>query len=134
MTYLHLTKLADTYFDVWTSDGIDAFHADSNEVAAWLKRTDLRTESDAALDDLADDEIERIADMIADKVKENLKPTYYILRDLEGYGSEHPVCVTRAEAENLMRGWYAMDENAPEFDDVWREAEPYEIAKYGYSE
>lgn len=73
MTYLQLTKLADTYYDVWTSDGIDAFHADPNEVAAWLKRTDLRTESDAALTDLTNEEIARVADMIAEKVAENLK-------------------------------------------------------------
>ena len=58
----------------------------------------------------------------------------FILCDLDGYGSAYPVCVRRDEAEDLMRGWYAMDENAPEFDEVWREAEPYEIAKYGYSE
>lgn len=79
MTYLQLTKLADTYFDVWTSDGIDTFHADPNEVAEWLKRTDLRTESDAALDDLTDDEIERIATMIADKVVEKRKSNETLL-------------------------------------------------------
>lgn len=73
MTYLQLTKLANTYYDIWTSDGIDTFHADPNEVAAWLKRTDLRTESDAALTDMTDEEIDRIADMIADMVKENQK-------------------------------------------------------------
>lgn len=55
----------------------------------------------------------------------------YILRDLNGYGSASPVCVTREEAEELMRGWYAMDENAPEFDDVWREADADDIAEYG---
>ena len=79
MTYLQLTKLADTYYDVWTSDGIDAFHADPNEVAAWLKRKDLRTESDAALDDLTDDEIERIAVIIADKVMEKRKSNETVL-------------------------------------------------------
>lgn len=56
---------------------------------------------------------------------------HYILRDLDGYGSASPVCVTREEAEELMRGWYAMDENAPEFDDVWREADADDIAEYG---
>ena len=73
MTYLQLTKLADAYYDVWTSDGIDAFHANRDEIANWLRRTDLRTESDAALTDLTNEEIDRVADMIAEKVAENLK-------------------------------------------------------------
>lgn len=126
MTYLQLTKLADVYCDVWTSDGIDAFHADRNEVAAWLKRTDLRTESDAALDALTNDEIDRVADMIAEKVAENLPTPYYILRDLDGDGSEYPVCVDRDEAERLVREWECGD-----FDEIWREASENDIAKYG---
>lgn len=73
MTYLQLTKLANTYYDIWTSDGIDTFHADRDEISAWLKREDLRTESDTALADLTDEEIDRIADMISHMVKENPK-------------------------------------------------------------
>ena len=68
MTYIQLTKLANAYYDIWTSDGIDDFHADRDEISAWLNRKDLRTESDTALDDLSDDELKRIADMISDKV------------------------------------------------------------------
>lgn len=56
--------------------------------------------------------------------------SYYILRDLNGYGSEYPVCVDRAEAERLCREWndgiHALD-----FDEIWREASEEEIAKYG---
>lgn len=57
--------------------------------------------------------------------------TYYILRDMDGYGNAAPVCVTRESAEELMRGWYAMDENALEFNEVWREADADDIAEYG---
>ena len=57
--------------------------------------------------------------------------THYILRDLDGYGNAAPVCVTRESAEELMRGLYATDANAPEFDDVWREADEDDIAEYG---
>lgn len=78
MTYLQLSKIADTYYDVWTSDGIDAFHADRDEISAWLRRADLRTESDAVLADLTDVEIGVIADMIADKVEEEMKKKYII--------------------------------------------------------
>lgn len=51
---------------------------------------------------------------------------YYILRDLDGYGSEYPVCVDRSEAERLVRAWDKED-----FGEVWREASEEEIAKYG---
>lgn len=138
----YLQNLADRYYDVWTCDGIDAFHADVQEIAAWLKRDDLYTEADADLAALADDEIEKVASIIAEKVRaaldtENEAPEIsglYILRDLSGYGSANPVCVTREEAENLMRGWYAMDENAPAFDDVWRPADTDDLEKYWISE
>ena len=56
--------------------------------------------------------------------------TYYILRDLDGYGSEYPICVDRAEAERLMREWYNPDDT-PDFDEVWKEATEEDIAKYG---
>lgn len=52
--------------------------------------------------------------------------TYFILRDLDGYGSEYPICVDRAEAERLVRAWDKED-----FDEIWREATEEEIAKYG---
>lgn len=55
---------------------------------------------------------------------------YYILRDLDGYGSEYPICVDRKEADRLMREWYNPDD-APDFDDVWREADEDDIASYG---
>lgn len=57
--------------------------------------------------------------------------TLYILRDLDGYGNATPVCVDRTEAEELMRGWYATDANAPDFDDVWRVAEAHDLNLYG---
>ena len=65
---------------------------------------------------------------------DNKAVAYYILLDLEDYGSFAPVCVTREAAEELMRGWYAMDENAPEFDEIWREADAADIAEYGIEE
>lgn len=69
-SYIQLAKIANNYYDIWTEDGIDAFHADADEIAIWLKREDLRTEADAELADLTDDEIAKIASMIADMVKE----------------------------------------------------------------
>jgi hypothetical protein len=69
-SYIQLANIANTYYDIWTEDGIDTFHADADEIAAWLKREDLRTDADAELSDLTDDEIERIASMIADMVKD----------------------------------------------------------------
>lgn len=67
-SYIQLTKIANVYYDIWTSDGIDDFHADADEIAAWLKREDLRTDADTELDDLTDDEIKKIASMIAEMV------------------------------------------------------------------
>jgi hypothetical protein len=69
-SYIQLANIANNYYDIWTEDGIDTFHADADEIAAWLKREDLRTDADAELSDLTDDEIERIASMIADMVKD----------------------------------------------------------------
>lgn len=69
-SYIQLAKIANVYYDIWTSDGIDAFHADAHEIEAWLKREDLRTNSDADLEDLTDDEIVTVADMIAEKVRD----------------------------------------------------------------
>lgn len=69
-SYIQLANIANKYYDIWTEDGIDAFHADADEIAAWLKREDLRTDADTELDDLTVDEIERIASMIADMVKD----------------------------------------------------------------
>lgn len=125
----YLEKLAERYYDAWTSDGIDAFHADVQEITAWLKRKDLYTATDEDLAALTDDEIEKIAAIISEMVrKENT--AYYILRDLDGYGSEYPICVDRAEAERLMREWYNPDD-APDFDEIWKEASEEDIAKYG---
>lgn len=125
---MYLKKLADRYFLAWTSDGIDEFNTDASEIAAWLKREDLRTSEDADLEDLTDEEIEKLASMIAEMVvsaKAEMK-TYYILRNMDGYGSEYPICVDREEAERLVREWDKED-----FDEVWREATEYEIATYG---
>lgn len=68
-SYIQLANIANTYYDIWTDDGIDALHADAHEIETWLKREDLRTEADAELADLTDDEIAKIASMIADMVK-----------------------------------------------------------------
>lgn len=69
-SHIQLANIANIYYDIWTDDGIDAFHADADEIAAWLKREDLRTDADAELDDLTDDEIEMIASMIAEMVRD----------------------------------------------------------------
>lgn len=69
-SYIQLAQIANNYYDVWTSDSIDAFHADADEIAAWLKREDLRTDADTELDDLTDNEIEKIAFMIAEMVRD----------------------------------------------------------------
>lgn len=50
-----------------------------------------------------------------DKVK------YYIMKD----PSEYPVCVTRDEAEFIMR------DSTEDFDSVWREATEEDIENYG---
>lgn len=70
MKMMYLKKLADRYFLAWTSDGIDDFHTDAHEIAAWLKREDLRTREDADLEDLTDEEINAVADMIAEMVRD----------------------------------------------------------------
>lgn len=67
-SYIQLANIANTYYDIWTDDGIDTFHADADEISAWLKRKDLRTDADTELDDLTDDEIKKIASMIAEMV------------------------------------------------------------------
>ena len=69
----YLKKLAERYFDAWTSDGIDAFHADVQEIAAWLNRKDLyNSEDEELLGNLTDDEIEKIAAFIAEMVRDAL--------------------------------------------------------------
>ena len=74
-SYIQLAQIANNYYDVWTSDSIDAFHADADGIAAWLKREDLRTDADAELADLTDDEIKKVASMIADMAADNLEET-----------------------------------------------------------
>lgn len=69
-SYIQLANISNAYYDIWTDDGIDTFHADADEIAAWLKREDLRTDADTELDDLTDDEIEKIASMIAEMVRD----------------------------------------------------------------
>ena len=64
----YLENLAKRYYDAWTSDGIDAFHADADEIKAWLKREDLYTAADEDLAALTDEEIEKVADIIAEEV------------------------------------------------------------------
>lgn len=65
----YLERIAEKYFPVWTSDGIDDFHADAHEIKAWLKREDLRTEADEVLAELTDDEIEKVAAIISEMVR-----------------------------------------------------------------
>lgn len=60
-----------------------------------------------------------------------MKNTYYILRDLEGYGNAYPICVGRHEAEHLLAEWGYEDE---EFAEIWREATKSDIAEYGVEE
>ena len=72
-SFIQLAELANIYYDIWTDDGIDAFHADAYEIEEWLKREDLRTDADTALADLTDDEIKKIESMIAGMVEEKTK-------------------------------------------------------------
>lgn len=74
-SYIQLANIANNYYDAWTSDGIDTFHTDAGNIAAWLKREDLRTDADTELAELTDDEIEKVASMIADMAADNLKET-----------------------------------------------------------
>ena len=60
-----------------------------------------------------------------------MKNTYYILSDLEGYGSAYPICVGRYEAERLLAEWGYESE---QFDEIWREADDSDIAEYGVEE
>ena len=70
MSYPEIIK---RYFYAWTSDGIDDFHTDVEEITAWLKREDLRTEADEEiLGELNDKEIEKIAKSIAEMVRAEL--------------------------------------------------------------
>lgn len=70
---LYLKRIAERYFDAWTGDGIDAFHADVDEITAWLKREDIRTEEDEEiLGELDNEEIEKIAKIITEMVHAEL--------------------------------------------------------------
>lgn len=64
---------------------------------------------------------------VSNSIPEELEmKTYYILKDMGGYGSEYPICIDRKEAERLTREW-----NKEDFDEIWREASDEEIAKFG---
>lgn len=110
----YLENLAERYFEPWTSDGIDAFHADVREITAWLKREDLRTEADAILDELTDDEIEKIASIISEKVlaaigEENEElPAPETLQELTGQESG---IVIYDSGETIVCNWSSLGEN-----------------------
>ena len=55
--------------------------------------------------------------------------TYYILIDLNGYGSAQPVCVDGREANRLLTEWDTDGEL--DFDDIWTEASRADIEQYG---
>lgn len=55
----------------------------------------------------------------------------YILKDLTGYGSFYPVCVSRLTAERLIFEWYGNIDDMPEFEDIWRIADINDMEKYG---
>jgi len=115
----YLSKIAP-YIDQWSGADDEMDGEKLTDFLAWLK-------SDENNYDVCDAEIE-IAEMV-ESARAEMK-TYYILTDMEGYGSEYPVCVDRAEAERLCREWndgiHALD-----FDEIWREASEEEIAQYG---
>lgn len=69
-----------------------------------------------------------------DSVNPDSNGTLYILRDIEGYGNYSPVCVSLDDAERLMKEWYGNDDDAFEFNDIWREADKEDIAMYGVDE
>ena len=87
MKMKYLEKIAERYFDTWTNDGIDDFHADVQEITAWLKRTDLYAEADADLADLTDEEIDKVAGMISEMVKTAEVPAPATLQELTGQES-----------------------------------------------
>lgn len=80
----YLQKIAERLYEAWTSDGIDDFHADVQEITAWIKRKDLYTDADTDLTDLTDAEIEKIAGIIAEKVKDEI-PAPETLQDLTAH-------------------------------------------------
>ena len=55
--------------------------------------------------------------------------TYYILNDMNGYGSAQPVCVDGREANRLLTEWDTDGEL--DFDDIWTEASRADIEQYG---
>ena len=102
----YLEKLANKYFEAWTSDGIDDFHADADEIKAWLKREDLYTAADEDLAALTDEEIEKVADIIAEMVEEALKPAPLTLQDLTGQESG---IVIYDSGETIVCNWSSFD-------------------------
>lgn len=54
---------------------------------------------------------------------------YYILKNLDGYGSTYPTCIGRREAYHLLREWDTAGDLR--FDDVWTEATTSDIQQYG---
>lgn len=61
------------------------------------------------------------------------KPVYYIMRDLDGYGSATPVCEDAAGVDHILDDLY-LAENPPMVSDLWREASKSDIAEYGIDE
>ena len=57
------------------------------------------------------------------------KPVYYLLNDMDGYGSEEPVCSDPAETARLLTEWDNYDGDA--LTELWHEASRSEIAEYG---
>lgn len=54
--------------------------------------------------------------------------TYYILIDMNGYGSAQPICVDGREANRLIIEW---GHDIDDFDDIWTEASRADIEQYG---
>lgn len=100
---------------------------DDRELIEILSKRDGKTISDFLLTLIHDE---------ADRRIENQKTIYYLPTDdnwLTVFTNCSPCCITRSEAEYLLREWRNFDDNR-NFDELWREASDEEISNYGISE
>lgn len=63
-------------------------------------------------------------------IRRDRRPVYYLLDNLDGYGSENPFCSDAVETGRLLDDWMYQGTEDP-LPDCWHEASAAELRKYG---